>query len=113
QQWPRISDACASFPDEWNQKIEELKNLIQSFIRNPISPVNMPQPITIKVPSKPIQNTTHSEENNRHSFSSNEVGKDVKDIGFIGAIVTGSEVADGYGEENLPQTDIILKNLNS
>ncbi|GKG21056.1 hypothetical protein Tco_0383651, partial [Tanacetum coccineum] len=35
--------------EEWNQKIEELKNLIQSFIRNPISP-----PVTTKVPTKPI-----------------------------------------------------------
>ncbi|GKA70129.1 hypothetical protein Tco_0776193 [Tanacetum coccineum] len=33
--------------EELNQKIEEVKNLIQSFIQNPISP-----PITTKVPAK-------------------------------------------------------------
>ncbi|GJU72779.1 hypothetical protein Tco_1264184 [Tanacetum coccineum] len=49
---------------EWNQNIEELINLIQSFIRNPISPVKTPQPmttkvpaVTITVPAKPIQNS--------------------------------------------------------
>ncbi|GJR11246.1 hypothetical protein Tco_0793898 [Tanacetum coccineum] len=34
--------------EEWNQKIEEVINLIQSFIRNPISPVKTPQPVTTK-----------------------------------------------------------------
>ncbi|GJY38130.1 hypothetical protein Tco_0424494 [Tanacetum coccineum] len=50
--------------DEWIQKIEEVINLIQSFIRNPISPVKTPQPMTTKVPAvtttvpaKPIQNS--------------------------------------------------------
>ncbi|GJW86822.1 hypothetical protein Tco_0162162 [Tanacetum coccineum] len=50
--------------DEWIQKIEEVINLIQSFIRNPISPVKTPQPVTTKVPAvtttvpaKPIQNS--------------------------------------------------------
>ena len=32
--------------EEVNQKIEELKNLIQSFIQNPISAVKMSQPVT-------------------------------------------------------------------
>ncbi|GKB37042.1 hypothetical protein Tco_0881984 [Tanacetum coccineum] len=93
---------------EWNQKIKELKNLIQYFIRNPISP-----PVTTKVPVKPIQNTPRFKENSRKSFSSDKVEKEVIDISFIGAFVTGSEVADGYGGETLPQIDIILKNLNS
>nr|GEW54249.1 hypothetical protein [Tanacetum cinerariifolium] len=34
--------------EEWIQKIEEVINLIQSFIRNPISPVKTPQPVTTK-----------------------------------------------------------------
>ncbi|GKE54009.1 hypothetical protein Tco_1489165, partial [Tanacetum coccineum] len=45
-------------------------------------------------------------------INSDKVEKEVKDIGFIGALVTGSEVADGYGGENQPQIDSILKNLN-
>ncbi|GKE60125.1 hypothetical protein Tco_1510492, partial [Tanacetum coccineum] len=85
-----------------------MKNLIHAFIRNPI-----PQPVTTKVPAKPIQNTPRFEENSGQSFSSDKVEKEVKNIGFIGALVTGSEVADGYGGETLPQIDIILKNLNS
>nr|GEW90191.1 ankyrin repeat-containing protein [Tanacetum cinerariifolium] len=51
------------------------------------------------------------EENNGQSFSSVEVEKEEKDIGFLGALVIRSEVADGYGGENLPQTDSILKNF--
>ncbi|GKD60614.1 hypothetical protein Tco_1298123 [Tanacetum coccineum] len=98
--------------EEWNEKIEKLKNLIQSFIRNPISPVKTP-PGTTKVPAKPIQNTSLFEENSGQSFCSDEVEKEVKDISFKGALFTGSEVVDGYGGENLPQTDSILKNLNS
>ncbi|GJW64784.1 hypothetical protein Tco_0116668 [Tanacetum coccineum] len=54
------------------------------------------------------------EENSGQSFSSVEVEKEGKDIGFLGALVTRSEVADGYGGEKLPQTaDSMLKNLNS
>ncbi|GJZ39175.1 hypothetical protein Tco_0585738 [Tanacetum coccineum] len=54
------------------------------------------------------------EENSGQSFSSVGVEKEGKDIGFLGALVTRSEVADGYGGENLPQTaDSMLKNLNS
>nr|GEX86260.1 hypothetical protein [Tanacetum cinerariifolium] len=53
------------------------------------------------------------EENSRQSFSSVEVEKEGKDIGFLGALVTRLEVADGHGGENIPQTDSILKNLNS
>ncbi|GKC34077.1 hypothetical protein Tco_1046461 [Tanacetum coccineum] len=68
--------------------------------------------VTTKVPSKPIQNTPRFEENSGQSSSSDEVEKEVKDIGFKGALVTGSEVADGYGGENQPQIDSILKNLN-
>ncbi|GJX94034.1 hypothetical protein Tco_0348620 [Tanacetum coccineum] len=45
--------------------------------------------------------------------TSDEVKKEVKDISFKGALVIGSEVADGYGGENLPQTDNILMYLNS
>ncbi|GJS11593.1 hypothetical protein Tco_0368389 [Tanacetum coccineum] len=67
---------------------------------NPISP-----PVTTKVPATPIQNTLLFEVNSMQSFSSDKVEKEVKDIGFIGALVTGLEVADGYGGENLPQTD--------
>ncbi|GKC55795.1 hypothetical protein Tco_1083393 [Tanacetum coccineum] len=99
--------------EEWNQKIEEVINLIQSFIQNPISPVETPQTVTTKVSSKPIQNTLLFEEISGRSFRSDEVEKEVKDIGFKGALVTFSKVADGYGGENLPQTDNILKNLNS
>ncbi|GJU37693.1 hypothetical protein Tco_1186047 [Tanacetum coccineum] len=69
--------------------------------------------LTTKVPTKPIQNTPLFEENSRQSFSSDEVKKEVKDISFKGALVIGSEVADGYGGENLPQTDNILMYLNS
>ncbi|GKD76628.1 hypothetical protein Tco_1339249, partial [Tanacetum coccineum] len=43
--------------EEWNQKIEELEILIQSFILNPISPIKMPQPVTTKVLAKLIQNS--------------------------------------------------------
>ncbi|GKB20562.1 hypothetical protein Tco_0854485 [Tanacetum coccineum] len=93
--------------EEWNEKIKKLK-----ILRNPISPVKTP-PGTTKVPAKPIQNTSLFEENSGQSFRSDEVEKEVKDIGFKGAIFTGSEVIDGYGGENLPQTDNILKNLNS
>ncbi|GKB34209.1 hypothetical protein Tco_0879151 [Tanacetum coccineum] len=93
--------------EEWNEKIKELKNLIQSFIQNPISP-----PVTTKVPAKPIQNTPRFEENSGQSFSSDKAEKEVKDISFIGALATGSEVANGYGGENLLQTDNIPKNLN-
>ncbi|GJX65794.1 hypothetical protein Tco_0300137 [Tanacetum coccineum] len=54
------------------------------------------------------------EENSGQSFSSVKVEKEGKDIGFLGALVTSSEVADGYGGEKLPQTaDSMLKNLNS
>nr|GEZ59783.1 hypothetical protein [Tanacetum cinerariifolium] len=53
------------------------------------------------------------EENSGHSFSKVEVEKEGKDIEFLGALVTRLEVADGYGRENLPQIDSILKNLNS
>ncbi|GJZ54245.1 hypothetical protein Tco_0609130 [Tanacetum coccineum] len=54
------------------------------------------------------------EENSGQSFSSVEVEKEGKDIGFLGALVTRSEVADGYGGEKLPLTaDSMLKNLNS
>ncbi|GJV74048.1 RNA-directed DNA polymerase [Tanacetum coccineum] len=38
----------------------------------------------------------HFEENSGQSFGSDKVEKEVKDIGFIGALVIGSEVADGY-----------------
>ncbi|GJR93325.1 hypothetical protein Tco_0265499 [Tanacetum coccineum] len=55
-----------------------------------------------------MQNTPCFEENSGQSFSSDEVEKEMKDIGFIGALVIGLEVADGYGGKNLP-----LKNLNS
>ncbi|GKC39740.1 hypothetical protein Tco_1052124 [Tanacetum coccineum] len=97
---------------EWNQKIEKVINLIQSFIQNPTSPVKTPQTVTTKVSSKPIQNTALFEENSGQSFRNDEVEKEVKDIGFKGALVTVSEVADGYGGENLPQTYNILKNFN-
>ncbi|GJV74047.1 hypothetical protein Tco_1494042 [Tanacetum coccineum] len=53
------------------------------------------------------------EENSGQSFGSNEVEKEVKDIGFIGALVIGSEVADGYGGGKLPQTDSTLKDLDT
>ncbi|GJX59928.1 hypothetical protein Tco_0291318 [Tanacetum coccineum] len=53
------------------------------------------------------------EENSGQSFGSDEVEKEVKDIGFIGALVIGSEVADGYGGEKLPQTDSTLKDLDT
>ncbi|GKE43084.1 hypothetical protein Tco_1470368 [Tanacetum coccineum] len=50
--------------EAWNQKIKEMINLIDSFIKNPISSVKMPQPVTTKepavtttVPAKPIQNS--------------------------------------------------------
>ncbi|GJY36043.1 hypothetical protein Tco_0421421 [Tanacetum coccineum] len=43
--------------EAWNQKIEEMINLIDSFIQNPISSVKTPQPVTTKVPAKPIQNS--------------------------------------------------------
>ncbi|GJY45696.1 hypothetical protein Tco_0434759 [Tanacetum coccineum] len=33
--------------EEWNQRMEEVINLIQSFIRNPISPIKTPQPVTM------------------------------------------------------------------
>ncbi|GKB76653.1 alpha,alpha-trehalose-phosphate synthase [UDP-forming] 1-like protein [Tanacetum coccineum] len=69
--------------------------------------------VTTKVPAKPIQNTPFFEENSGQSFSSDEVKKEVKDMSFKGALVIGSEVADGYGGENLPQTDNILMYLNS
>nr|GEV16169.1 hypothetical protein [Tanacetum cinerariifolium] len=94
--------------EEWNKKIEDLKNPIQSFIQNPI-----PQPVTTNIPAKPIQNTPRFEENSGPSFNGDKVEKEVKDTGFIGALVTSTKVADGYGEETLPQTDSILKNLNS
>ncbi|GJW10285.1 hypothetical protein Tco_1576112 [Tanacetum coccineum] len=85
--------------EEWNQKIEELINLIQSFIRNPISP-----PVTTKVPSKPIQNTPRFEEKSGEGYTSS---KEVKDSRFISADVT--KVADEYDGKNLPQTDSTLK----
>ncbi|GKC69089.1 hypothetical protein Tco_1114972, partial [Tanacetum coccineum] len=53
------------------------------------------------------------EENSGQSFGSDEVEKEVKDIGFIGALVIGSEVADGYGGKKLPQTDSTLKDLDT
>ncbi|GJS17091.1 hypothetical protein Tco_0411563 [Tanacetum coccineum] len=100
--------------EELNQKIEEVIYLIQSFIQNPISPVKTPQTVTTKVFSKLVQNTSRFEENSGKSYThSDEVKKDLKDIGFKGVHVTGSDVVDGYGGENLPQTDTILKNLNS
>ncbi|GKC86162.1 hypothetical protein Tco_1141879, partial [Tanacetum coccineum] len=50
--------------EEWNRKIEGMINIIQSFIQNPISSVQTPQPVTTKVPAvtttvpaKPIQNS--------------------------------------------------------
>ncbi|GJX18367.1 hypothetical protein Tco_0219199 [Tanacetum coccineum] len=42
--------------EELNQNIEELKNLIQSFIWNPISPDKTP-PVTTMVPRKTIQDS--------------------------------------------------------
>ncbi|GJY43152.1 hypothetical protein Tco_0431365 [Tanacetum coccineum] len=54
------------------------------------------------------------EENSGQSFSSVEVEKEGKDIGFLGALVTRSEVADGYGGKKLPQIQqTYVKNLNS
>ncbi|GKF26230.1 hypothetical protein Tco_0082124, partial [Tanacetum coccineum] len=53
------------------------------------------------------------EKNSGQSFRNDEVEKEVKDIGYKGALVTVAEVADGYGGENLPYTDNILMNLNS
>ncbi|GKC76714.1 hypothetical protein Tco_1127488 [Tanacetum coccineum] len=51
------------------EKIEKLKNLIQYFIRNPISSVKTLQPLTTKVPAittmipaKPIQNSPPSDD---------------------------------------------------
>ncbi|GKB41919.1 hypothetical protein Tco_0886861, partial [Tanacetum coccineum] len=40
------------------------------------------------------------EENSGQSFSSVEVEKEGKDIGFLGALVTRSEIADGYGDQS-------------
>ncbi|GKE66081.1 hypothetical protein Tco_1520242, partial [Tanacetum coccineum] len=34
--------------EEWNRKIERMINIIQSFIQNPISSVQTPQPVTTK-----------------------------------------------------------------
>ncbi|GKF15805.1 hypothetical protein Tco_0057267, partial [Tanacetum coccineum] len=59
-------------------------------------------------------NTPCFEENSGQSYTcSDEVTKELKDIGFKGVHVIDSDVADGYGGENLPQTNTILKNLNS
>ncbi|GJZ83108.1 hypothetical protein Tco_0648281 [Tanacetum coccineum] len=87
------------FVSNWNQKIKDVINLIQSFIRNPISP-----PVTTKVPSKPIQNTPRFEEKSGEGYTSS---KEVKDSRFISADVT--KVADEYDGKNLPQTDSTLK----
>ncbi|GJW09433.1 hypothetical protein Tco_1575260 [Tanacetum coccineum] len=79
--------------EELNQKIEEVINLIQSFIQNPISPVKTPQTVTTNVSSKLVQNTPRFEENSGKSYTcSDEVKNELK---------------------NLPQIDTILKNLNS
>ncbi|GJY78154.1 hypothetical protein Tco_0483955 [Tanacetum coccineum] len=50
--------------EAWNQKIEKMINLTESFIQNPISSVKTPQRVTTKVPAvtttvpaKPIQNS--------------------------------------------------------
>ncbi|GKB95716.1 hypothetical protein Tco_0981853 [Tanacetum coccineum] len=50
--------------EEWNRKIEGMINIIHSFIQNPISSVQTPQPVATKVPAvmtmvpaKPIQNS--------------------------------------------------------
>nr|GEX24468.1 retrotransposon protein, putative, Ty3-gypsy subclass [Tanacetum cinerariifolium] len=40
--------------EEWKQKIEEVINLIQSFIQNPISRVKTPQTVTTKQPEIPV-----------------------------------------------------------
>ncbi|GJW53129.1 hypothetical protein Tco_0097214 [Tanacetum coccineum] len=53
------------------------------------------------------------EKNSGQSFRNDKVEKEVKDIGYKGALVIVAEVADGYGGENLPYTDNILMNLNS
>nr|GEY79021.1 reverse transcriptase domain-containing protein [Tanacetum cinerariifolium] len=50
------------------------------------------------------------EEDKRHE-ECDEV-KELKDIGFKGVHVTDLDVGDGYGGENPPQTDVILKKLN-
>ena len=125
--------------EEVNQKIEELKNLIQSFIRNPISAVEMPQPVT-KAPchddfaalekKKVVEETTFQEmnkesktaelhitmvtktmdeEKSKESYTSSG---EVIENGDKGVHVTDSEVVDRYGGENLPQTDNILEDLN-
>ncbi|GJY81147.1 hypothetical protein Tco_0493898 [Tanacetum coccineum] len=54
-----------------------------------------------------MQNTLRFEENSGQSFSSDKVEKEVKYIGFIGALVTCLEVDDGYGDQSrVPEKDV-------
>nr|GFB68078.1 hypothetical protein [Tanacetum cinerariifolium] len=46
------------------------------------------------------------------SYTCSDEVKELKDIGFKGVHVTDLDVGGGYGGENPPQTDVILKKLN-
>ncbi|GKD10578.1 hypothetical protein Tco_1190263 [Tanacetum coccineum] len=67
--------------EDLNQKIEEVINLIQCFIQNPISPVKTPQTVTTNVSSKLVQNTPRFEENSGKSYTCSDEVKNE----FIGA----------------------------
>ncbi|GJR46585.1 hypothetical protein Tco_1314688 [Tanacetum coccineum] len=61
-----------------------------------------------------LELTKRRRENSGQSYTcSDKVTKELNDVGLKGVHVIGSDVADGYGWENLPQTDSILQNFNS
>ena len=99
-----------------NQKIEELKNLIQSFIRNPISAVKMPQPVTIatcyddlatREKKKVVEETTFHEANKLDfGFGSGAYGEDDSYHEFLDDFVSPVKaVAEDLGQKLIHDSD--------
>ncbi|GJT21728.1 hypothetical protein Tco_0891665 [Tanacetum coccineum] len=81
--------------EEWNQKIEELKNLIQSFIRNPLSPERL-----------------GNKSDQKHNVTGDSCEEGDNMIELCGH-TNHEKVADEYGGKKLPQTDSTLKDLDT